>query len=262
MAVTKILARKGRLDVGVRYVLNGDKTNEQILTASQGCSTEHAVSRMMKTKQHYRQTDGVQYYHIIQSFKPGEVTPELALEIAKAFAAEHLPGYQAVIGVHVDKEHIHAHTIFNSVNANTGEKYHSNARSYYSQIRAISDRLCREHGLSIIMEGKTEKAVSYIEWLRQSKGQPTFRAMLEADLREAIEDANDIGHFFLIMEHKGYEIQYENRLGFRLRGQERFMIPGRKDPLFTEDGIRAAIAGNLDEIAARYTPSHRLPATV
>lgn len=255
MAVTKILARKGRLDVGVRYVLNGDKTNEQILTASQGCSTEHAVSRMMKTKQHYRQTDGVQYYHIIQSFKPGEVTPELALEIAKAFAAEHLPGYQAVIGVHVDKEHIHAHTIFNSVNANTGEKYHSNVRSYYSQIRAISDRLCQKHGLSVVMEGKGEKAVSYIEWLRQSKGQPTFRAMLEADLREAIEDANDIGHFFLIMEHKGYEIQYGNRLGFRLRGQERFMVPGRKDPLFTEDGIRAAIAGNLDEIAAGTHPA-------
>ena len=273
MAVTKILARKGRLDVGVRYVLNGDKTNEQILTASQGCSTEHAVSRMMKTKQHYRQTDGVQYYHIIQSFKPGEVTPELALEIAREFAAEHLPGYQAVIGVHVDKEHIHAHTIFNSVNADTGEKYHSNARSYYSQIRATSDRLCREHGLSVVMESKAEKAVSYIEWLRQSKGQPTFRSMLEADLREAIEDANDIGHFFLIMEHKGYEIKHGSRLGFRLRGQprpsgtglgrpggkvpgqERFMIPGRKDPLFTEDGIRAAIGGNLDAIAAGTRPA-------
>ena len=273
MAVTKILARKGRLDVGVRYVLNGDKTEEQILTASQGCSTEHAVSRMMKTKRHYRQTDGVQYYHIIQSFKPGEATPELALEIAKEFAAEHLSGYQAVIGVHVDKEHIHAHTIFNSVNADTGEKYHSNARSYYSQIRAISDRLCREHGLSVIMEGKADKAVSYIEWLRQSRGQPTFRAMLEADLREAIEDANDIGHFFLIMEHKGYEIKHGSRLGFRLRGQprpsgtglgrpggkvpgqERFMIPGRKDPLFTEDGIRAAIGGNLDAIAAGTRPA-------
>ena len=255
MAVTKILARKGRLDVGIRYVLNGDKTDEQILTASQGCSAEHAASRMLKTKRQYRQMDGVQYYHLIQSFRPGEVTPELALEIAKEFAAEHLSGYQAVIGVHVDKEHIHAHTIFNSVNANTGEKYHSNARSYYSQIRAISDRLCQKHGLSVVMEGKGEKAVSYIEWLRQSKGQPTFRAMLEADLREAIEDANDIGHFFLIMEHKGYEIQYGNRLGFRLRGQERFMVPGRKNPLFTEDGIRAAIAGNLDEIAAGTHPA-------
>ena len=85
------------------------------------------------------------------------------------------------------------------------------------------------------MEGKGEKAVSYIEWLRQSRGQPTFRSMLEADLRETIQDANDIGHFFLIMEHKGYEIKHGARLGFRLRGQERFMVPGRKNPLFTED---------------------------
>ena len=191
MAVTKVLARKGRLDVGIHYVLNGDKTNEQILTAYLNCDPGHACRQMLDTKRAMGKTDGVQYYHIIQSFKPGEVTPELALEIAREFAAEHLPGYQAVIGVHVDKEHIHAHTIFNSVNADTGEKYHSNARSYYSQIRAISDRLCREHGLSVIMEGKADKAVSYIEWLRQSRGQPTFRAMLEADLREAIEDAND-----------------------------------------------------------------------
>ena len=255
MAVTKILARKGRLDVGIRYVLNGDKTDEQILTASQGCSAEHAASRMLKTKRQYRQMDGVQYYHLIQSFRPGEVSPELALEIAREFAAEHLPGYEAVIGVHVDKEHIHAHTIFNSVNSDTGEKYHSNARSYYSQIRAISDRLCREHGLSVIMEGKGEKAVSYIEWLRQSRGQPTFRSMLEADLREAIEDANDIGHFFLIMEHKGYEIKHGARLGFRLRGQEQFMVPGRKNPLFTEDGIRVAIEGNLTSIEAGMRPA-------
>ena len=210
---------------------------------------------MLKTKRQYRQMDGVQYYHLIQSFRPGEVSPELALEIAREFAAEHLPGYEAVIGVHVDKEHIHAHTIFNSVNADTGEKYHSNARSYYSQIRAISDRLCQEHGLSVILEGKAEKAVSYIEWLRQSKGQPTFRSMLEADLREAIEDANDIGHFFLIMEHKGYEIKHGARLGFRLRGQERFMVPGRKNPLFTEDGIRAAIEGNLTAIETGTRPA-------
>lgn len=255
MAVTKILARKGRLDTGVCYVLNGEKTDEQILTASQGCSVEHAVSRMLKTKRKYRRIGGVQYYHLIQSFRPGEVTPELALEIAKEFAAEHLAGYEAVIGVHVDKEHIHAHTIFNSVNARTGEKYHSNAQSYYQQIRATSDRLCREHGLSVIMEGKTGKAVSYIEWLRQSKGQPTFRSMLEADLREAIEDANDIGHFFLIMEHKGYEIKHGSRLAFRFRGQERFMVPCRKDPLFTEDGIRAAIAGNLDAITEGVRPT-------
>ena len=216
---------------------------------------------MLDTKQAYGKKEGVQYYHVIQSFKPGEVTPELALEIAREFAEEHLPGFEAVIAVHVDREHIHAHTIFNSVNAETGRKYHSNARSYYSQIRATSDRLCREHGLSVIMEGASSKAVSYIEWLRQSKGQPTFRSMLEADLRTAIEDANDLGHFFMLMEHMGWEINHGNRLGFRLRGQDRFMIPGRKNPLFTEDCIRAAILGNLSAIEAGQRPpsSYRVP---
>lgn len=261
MAVTKVLARKGRLDVGIHYVLNGDKTNEQILTAYLNCDPGHACRQMLDTKRAMGKTDGVQYYHIIQSFKPGEVTPELALEIAREFAAEHLPGYQAVIGVHVDKEHIHAHILFNSVNADTGEKYHSNAQSYYRQIRDISDRLCREHGLSVIVRGEPSKAVSYIEWLRRSKDQPTFRSMLEADLREAIQDANDLGHFFLLMEHKGYEIRHGNRLGFRLRGQERFLVPGRKDPLFTEEGIRAAIQGNLSAIEAGRRPAI-LPRTV
>ena len=261
MAITKILARKGRLDVGIHYVLNGDKTQEQILTAHLNCEPGRELRQMLETKSQYDKEDGVQYYHMIQSFRPGEITPELALEIAKEFASEHLPGYQTVIGVHVDKEHIHAHILFNSVNADTGEKYHSNAQSYYRQIRDISDRLCREHGLSVIVRGEPSKAVSYIEWLRRSKDQPTFRSMLEADLREAIQDANDLGHFFLLMEHKGYEIRHGNRLGFRLRGQERFLVPGRKDPLFTEEGIRAAIQGNLSAIEAGRRPAI-LPRTV
>ena len=255
MAITKILARKGRLDVGINYVLNGDKTQERVLTAHLNCDPGRECRQMLDTKRAYGKEDGVMYYHIIQSFKPGEITPELALEIAKEFAQEHLAGYETVIGVHVDKEHIHAHLVFNSVNADTGEKYHSNAQSYYQQIRATSDRLCREHGLSVIMEGSSGRAVSYIEWLRQSRGQPTFRSMLEADLRTAIEDANDLGHFFMLMEHMGWEISHGNRLGFRLRGQDRFMYPGRKNGLFTEDGIRAAIQSGLEDIEAGRRPA-------
>ena len=255
MAVTKILARRGGLAQAIAYVVNGDKTEEQVLTAAQGCSLGSACAEMQDAKIRWNKTDGVQLYHIIQSFRPGEITPGLALEIAQEFVREHLPGYQAVIGIHTDRDHIHAHIVFNSVNQLTGEKYHSNARSYYQQIRGISDRLCREHGLSVIMTGEPSKAVSYIEWLRQSKGQPTFRSMLEADLRTAIQDANDLGHFFLLMEHMGYEIRHGDRLGFRLRGQERFMYPGRRDPLFTEDGIRAAIQGNLAEIESGNRPA-------
>lgn len=261
MAVTKILARKGRLDIGIRYVLNGDKTEEKILTAQQRCEPGGECHQMLETKRIRNREGGVQYYHIIQSFRPGEITPELALEIAKAFVAEHLPGYEAVIGVHTDRDHIHAHIVFNSVCQETGEKYHSSPPKYYKQIRAISDRLCRQHGLSVIMAGEPSHAVSYIEWLRQSKGQPTFHSMLEADLLSSIEDANDLGHFFLLMEHKGYEIHHGNRLGFRLRGQERFQYPGRKDARFTEDGIQNAIHGVMEEIEAGQRPAvtHRTP---
>ena len=255
MAVTKILTRHARLDLAINYAVNPDKTDEEVLTAYLNCDKGHARLQMLATKEAKDNRDGVQYYHIIQSFKPGEITPELALEIAQAFAKEHLSDYEVVIGVHVDKEHIHAHMIFNSVNQVTGRKYHSNAKSYYQQIRTISDRLCREHGLSVIMEGKPSKAVSYIEWLRQSKGQPTFRSMLEADLRDAITDANDLGHFFLLMEHKGYEIHHGNRLGFRLRGQERYMYPERKNAAFSEENIERAIAGNLAEIEAGTRPA-------
>lgn len=218
------------------------------------CSKENAYGDMMATKQRYEKTDGVQCYHLIQSFQPGEITAELATEIAQAFVEEHLSDYETVIGVHVDKKHIHAHILFNSVNWRTGEKYHSNARTYYSQIRATSDRLCREHGLSVIMQGETGKSMSYIEWFRRSKGQPTYRSMLEADLKIAMEDANELGHFFMLMEDMGYEIKHGNRLGFRLPGQDHFMYPERKNPQYSEDGICAAIEGNLMEIAAGRKP--------
>lgn len=103
MAITKILVRKGRLDAGINYILNGDKTEEKILTAHLNCDPDRECRQMLDTKRaagSYGKMDGIQYYHVIQSFKPGEITPELALEIAKEFVQEHLPGYEAVISVH------------------------------------------------------------------------------------------------------------------------------------------------------------------
>ena len=255
MAITKILYRNGGLRQAIDYITNPVKTAENLLTDYVRCDPGHAAQQMMDTKRTLGKTAGRQCYHIIQSFRPDEITPELAHEIARQFAAEHLSGYEAVIATHVDKAHIHSHIVFNSVNAVTGKMYHSTRENYYQQIRRISDRLCRENGLSIILQGENTKSISYIEWLRQSKGQPTFRSMLEADLRDAIADANDLGHFFLLMEHKGYEIHHGNRLGFRLRGQERYMYPERKNAAFSEENIERTIAGNLAEIEAGIRPA-------
>ena len=255
MAVTKILYRNGGLRQAIDYITNPVKTNEQLLTDYVRCDPGYAAQQMMDTKRALGKIAGRQCYHIIQSFKPDEITPELAHEIARQFAAEHLPGYEAVIATHVDKVHIHSHIVFNSVNAVTGKMYHSTRENYYKQIRGISDRLCKAHGLSIVLENDEKKAVSYAEWLRQKKSQPTFRSMLEADLHDAIEDANDLGHFFLLMEHKGYEIHHGNRLGFRLRGQEHFMCPERRNPDFSEERIEQAILGNLEQIEAGRKPA-------
>ena len=103
--------------------------------------------------------------------------------------------------------------------------------------------------------------MSYIEWLRQSKGQPTYRSILEADLKTSIGDANSIGDFFRLMERKGYEIKHGNRLGFRLRGQAHFMYPERKNPQYSEDGIRATIDSNMDAIfmGKQIAVVHRQP---
>ena len=152
MAITKILYRNGGLRQAIDYITNPVKTDENLLTDYVRCDPGYAAQQMMDTKRALGKTAGRQCYHIIQSFKPDEITPELAHEIARQFATAHLPGYEAVIATHVDKAHIHSHIVFNSVNAVTGKMYHSTCENYYRQIRGVSDWLCKAHGLSIVLE--------------------------------------------------------------------------------------------------------------
>ena len=184
MAITKILRRTVRMDKLIHYVTNPLKTQSQILTAYQNCVPRMALTQMQQTTRLYGKEQGTQAFHIIQSFAPGEVTLELALQLAQEFAQEHLKEYQVVIGTHCDHAHIHNHIVFNAVSFVNGRKYHSTPQTYYRQIRALSDRLCREHGLSIIMEdGERRRGMSYAEWkavqdggvsLRQAKPQSPY----------------------------------------------------------------------------------------
>ena len=168
MAVTKILSRNTGLKAAIEYVLNDSKTDGRSLTARLNCRPGHEYEQMMETKEYFGKTGGRQCYHLILSYKPGEITPELALQIATEFAEKYLSDYETVIAVHTDREHIHAHVVFNSVSCVTGKKYHVSTGEYYKQIRGISDELCRKYGLSVILENDEEppKAVSYIELYR------------------------------------------------------------------------------------------------
>ena len=167
MAYTKIFAIRARLDDRVKYAVNAEKTelNEKIgyaadlvktssvrfVTALNCKSAETAFDVMRKTKEKFGKTGGVLGYHFIQSFAPGEVTPEQAHEIGCEFARRLFgEDFEVVIGTHLDKAHPHNHIVVNSVSRTDGHKYHSSPESYYNDVRGTSDALCRENDLSVI----------------------------------------------------------------------------------------------------------------
>lgn len=240
------------MDKLIRYVTNPVKTQSQILTAYLNCVPQTAFTQMQQTTRDYGKNQGTQAFHIIQSFAPGEITLELALQLAQEFAQEHLKDYQVVIGTHCDHAHIHNHIVFNAVSFVDGKKYHSTPQTYYRQVRAISDRLCREHGLSIVMEdGERRRGMSYAEWKAVQDGGLSLRQVVARDIREVLSYALDYGEFLALMEGKGYEIRHGKYLSFRPYGYERFIRPQLDGVKCTEDAIRAHIEGELENPAAQ-----------
>ena len=252
MAITKILRRKSRVDKLIAYALNPAKTENGILTAHIHCSDGYAAQEMQLVRKNWDAEQGTQAFHIIQSFAPGEITPEMALQLAQEFAQEHLKGYQVVIGTHCDHAHIHNHIVFNAVSFMDGKKYHSTPQTYYRQVRAISDRLCREHGLSVVMEdGERRRGMSYAEWKAVQDGGLSLRQVVARDVQEVLSYALDYGEFLMLMEGKGYEIRHSKYLSFRPYGYERFIRPTLDGVKCAGDAIRAHIEGELENPAAQ-----------
>ena len=264
MAVTKILAKSMRLDKLVNYIKNGDKTNEETLVSTLNCNPREAARQMLRTKQHYGKEDGVQAYHIIQSFQIGEISPEMAHLLGKEFSVGFLPGYEVIIGTHVDKDHIHNHICFNSVCMTTGKKYTNTFTDYYKGIRRFSDKLCRQHGLSVIME-TGGKGLSYIEWKLHKAGLLTYREMVDADVQECLSIALDIGNFYELMEDRGYVIEHHSQYpSFRPEGAKAPFRAKHNGKSLTEDDLRRIIEEGLDinapeTIVRRQRPQYRHP---
>lgn len=241
MAVTKIHPIKSTLKKALDYIENPDKTDEKLFVSSYGCSYETAdIEFQMLLDQAFKKGNNLAH-HLIQAFEPNETTPEQAHEIGRQLADEVLGGkYPYVITTHIDKGHLHNHIIFCAVDMANQRKYISNRQSY-AYIRRTNDRLCREHGLSVVMPGK-DKGKSYAEWDAQRKGK-SWKAKLKTAIDAAIPQARDFDSFLRLMEAQGYEMKRGKFISFRSPGQERFTRCKTLGVDYTEEAITRRIKG-------------------
>ena len=255
MAVTKIKAIRGTLSKAIAYILNPEKTDEKLLVSSYGCASETAAREFEWTRKIAEQKGmnpvRIIARHVIQSFEIGEVTPELAHEIGKQFADEILGGkYEYVLTTHIDKDHVHNHLIFNAVDFVDYHAYKSYKRIYYD-MREVSDRLCKENGLSVIPPSQN-KGMGYKEYTEAKRG-TSWKQKLKQTIDRLVITAKDYDDFLRLMQEAGYEIKTGKYISFRAKGQERFTRSKTIGENYTEERIKERIAGRTPRRSQRQT---------
>ena len=255
MAVTKIKAIRGTLSKAIAYILNPEKTDEKLLVSSYGCASETAAREFEWTRKIAEQKGmnpvRIIARHVIQSFEIGEVTPELAHEIGKQFADEILGGkYEYVLTTHIDKDHVHNHLIFNAVDFVDYHAYKSYKRIYYD-MREVSDRLCKENGLSVIPPSQN-KGMGYKEYTEAKRG-TSWKQKLKQTIDRLVITAKDYDDFLRLMQEAGYEIKTGKYISFRAEGQERFTRSKTIGENYTEERIKERIAGRTPRRNRRQT---------
>ena len=255
MAVTKIKAIQGTLSKAIAYILNPEKTDEKLLVSSYGCASETAAREFEWTRKIAEQKGmnpvRIIARHVIQSFEIGEVTPELAHEIGKQFADEILGGkYEYVLTTHIDKDHVHNHLIFNAVDFVDYHAYKSYKRIYYD-MREVSDRLCKENGLSVIPPSQN-KGMGYKEYTEAKRG-TSWKQKLKQTIDRLVITAKDYDDFLRLMQEAGYEIKTGKYISFRAEGQERFTRSKTIGENYTEERIKERIAGRTPRRSQRQT---------
>ena len=239
MAITKILYIDG-LDQGnpakhlkqaLNYIQNPDKTEERVLVGSINCLPETAFEQMMETKQIFGKTDKRQGYHIIISFPPGEATEEQAFEITRRFAEEFLgEQYEVVYSVHTDKEHKHGHIVWNSVDMQNGRKYEYKKGDWKYKIQPITNKLCKEFGLSIMPAeySKEPKNLPRKEWEKEQ----SFKEYILRDAKFCAAVAGSVDHFEFLMKKLGYEFKPHEYMMVRVPGRKYYHKLERMDEMF------------------------------
>ena len=248
MAITKIHPIKSTLNLAIDYIVNGDKTDEQLLVSTHKCHESTAHTQFLRTRNDAGTKGTVLARHLIQSFLPGETSPELAHQIGMELCKKILKDeYEFVLSTHVDKGHIHNHIIFNNVNMVTGRCYQSNKKSYH-QIRYQSDKLCKENSLSVIDEFyesyKNKYKINGKSWYEneQAKQGTSWKSKLQFDIDRMIKQSKDWDEFLKKMADLGYEIKYGKHIAFKPKDKARFTRTKTIGEDYTEERLKERIA--------------------
>ncbi len=240
MAYTRIHAIKSTVAKAVAYICNPDKTEQQLLVDSFGCTPETAKHDFDYALTKTKQCDKNQAYHLIQSFAKGEVSHEEAHRIGIEFADKLLGGrYSYVVATHTDKGHPHNHIIFAAADNIDHKKYNACKKSYY-HIRQLSDELCKEHGLSVIIPSG-RKGKKYVQWKAEQEG-TSWKKRLQADIDECIRTAKSYEDFLRLIREKGYTVTGE-KIGDPKAKYIKFLAPGQERP----------VRGSFRNFGAGYT---------
>jgi len=188
------------------YAASGEKTAKQFYVTGVNCIDEYAYQQMTATKQRFGKTGGNLAYHAYQSFTPDEVTPEHCHKIGVSLAKD-LWGdkYEVVVTTHLNTHCVHNHFVINSVSFVDGKKLNNNYAMYFKHLRAESDRICQEWGLSVI--ANPEKS-SGSRWMQQAerRGEPTLYNIIRSDIDSAISQSMTDKQFYRLLRQWGYAI--------------------------------------------------------
>ena len=258
MAITKILTINDcgekfagkHLKQAITYIIDAEKTQGGRYVTGINCQPQEAFQQMKMTKLKYGKTDKRQGYHLIISFEEKKLEPGLAFEIVGKFVEEFLgSGYEAIYAVHDNTDYTHGHIIFNSVNYLNGRKFRYERGDWAKIIQPITNRLCKEYGLSTIdidMEG-VGKQKRYQDWNEFRDGKFIWRDMIKRDLDACILQAGSFDDFLLMMQEKGYEIKQNKYLAVKPKGMQRYCRCKSLGDAYTEEKIRQRIG--MDSLA-------------
>lgn len=246
MATTGIHSITLTLNYAIEYICQDYKTDNGRLIQSYACSPRTAAAEMLFT-QKIKGTgqNKILGHHLYQSFRPGEVTPEQAMKIGKELADKLLKGqYEYVIATHIDREHIHNHIIFNSVNMVTGRTFETEQnrnKKVYWKIRKISDEICKEFGLSVVQNAELNKGKSWYEWDMEQQGK-SYKARIKNDIDDVVKTAKNFDDFINKMSSLGYTVNNDGKyLKFKAPEQQRFIRAKTLGYYYTEEKLKERI---------------------